>query len=131
MQAVIQHDEHNGTKVAPARRNLRVVAPRVDIYETENHFVLLADMPGVPAEAVNVTVEKNVLTLEAEAQPLRSAEERLVHVEFRPRLYRRAFTLSQGVDSAHIEATVKQGVLQLLLPKLEPARRVTIKVQSE
>ncbi len=129
MPAVVKHHEHNGSQVA--QRPMRVVAPRVDIYETETHYVMLADLPGVPAEAVNVTVEKNSLMLEAAAQPLHGAEERLVHVEFRPRLYRRAFTLSHGVDSAQIEATVRHGVLQLTLPKMEPARRVTIQVQAE
>lgn len=113
---------------APAKAELHTVAPRVDVYETNEAYIVLADMPGVTAENVNVTLERNVLTLTGETgYPLEA--ENLAHVEFRPRQFRRVFSLTAPVAADEISATLKNGVLRLELPKAEPvkAQRISIK----
>ena len=91
--------EQNGTK-----RMSRVVKPRVDIIERDNAFVVMADMAGVSAETVDITLDRNVLTLHGTAA-------------VRDTMYQRAFTLSKKIDRDGIEAEVKHGVLTVTLPK--------------
>jgi len=110
-------------------RNRKVYIPRVDIYETKESIVLLADMPGVDETSVDITLEKNVLTVagavEAGDHPGRS----LVYAEYDVGDYQRAFTLPEEIDQNRIDATVKNGVLRVVLQKAEKskARKIAIK----
>lgn len=118
-----------GSKVERAR-DRQVLVPPVDIYETNEEIVLTADMPGVDESSVDVTLEQDVLTIEA-----RMTSEALVNYslgfhEFEEGDYRRIFTLATEVDRDRINAQVKDGVLQLTLPKAEPAKAKKIKVQA-
>jgi HSP20 family molecular chaperone IbpA len=111
------------------KRNERVYAPRVDIIESEDHVLLVADMPGVSAESVNIMLEKNVLTIDATVDIVAPEGHDLIHREYRAGGYHRAFTLSDSVDQNQIEAKVNNGVLHLTLPKAEVVkpRRIAIK----
>jgi len=110
-------------------RNRRTYMPAADIYETGDHIVVLADMPGVDENSVNITVEKNVLTIDGNVNEEVLQNHTLSYQEYGVGDYRRAFTLSAEVDRDHITATVKDGVLRLTLPKAEPAKAKKITVR--
>jgi HSP20 family protein len=110
-------------------RNRKVYVPKVDIYETKDATILIADMPGVDEKSVDVTLEKNVLTITGTVEPDVYPAHSLVYAEYDIGDYQRAFTISDEVAREKIQAVVKQGALRLTLPKAEPvrARKITIK----
>lgn len=110
-------------------RNRKVYVPRVDIYETKESIVLLADMPGVDEGSVDITLEKNVLTITGKVEPVGFPEHNLVYAEYDTGDYQRAFTLPEEIDQNRIGATVKNGVLRVVLQKAEKskARKIAIK----
>ena len=112
-------------------RNRRVFAPLADIYETNERIFVLADMPGVDEQTIDITLEKSVLTIEGYTSSQTEAGLRLVHCESPEGNYRRVFFLSEEVDRDGIEATVKDGVLKLVLPKSAKAMARKITVKSE
>lgn len=125
----LQKQEAQAPQSARARR---VFMPRANIYETPDAIVLVADMPGVDEKGVDITLEKNVLTLagrvEAEtAQP----KGRLAYEEYEVGDYQRAFTLSDEIDRDRIEASLKNGVLHVTLPKANAAKTKKISVKVE
>jgi HSP20 family protein len=103
--------------------------PRVDIYETNDAVALIADMPGVDENSVDITLEKNVLTINGYVEPERPEGYSLAYAEYRVGDYQRSFNLSNEIDQENIEATMKDGVLHLHLPKAEPTTK-KIAVQS-
>jgi len=103
------------------------VTPKVDIYETENELVLVADVPGVAKDGVDLKLEDNVLEVTAhrvldDATP--------AYAECRPASYYRAFNVSDDIDSANINASLQDGVLTVSLPKSPRAkpRKIDVKV---
>ncbi len=119
---------------APAKaehvRPGRVFLPAVDIFETPEAITLMADMPGVPKEKIKVDVRDNHLIISGEIAPPLGEKETLVAQEFHTGDYAREFHLGAIIDQARIEATMKDGVLKLLLPKQEKAkpRKIEVKV---
>ncbi len=109
---------------------LRKVAPAVDIYETPEGLVLLADLPGVPGDAVRVDVNKDVLTISAKFTGEGLFRGDPTWSEVQPREYYRAFALGDDLDAARITASMKNGVLELVLPKAERAKMRKIKVET-
>lgn len=107
-----------------------VYTPAIDIFETEKEITLLADMPGVKANDLTIDLREGVLTLTGRASNVSSEKETDVVREFKPGTFHRQFTLSEAVDQAKIEATLKDGVLRLTLPKVEKARPRQIQVKS-
>ncbi len=113
---------------AERTRPRRVFVPRVDIYEANDAIVILADMPGVKPESVDITLERDVLSINGYVEPNYPEGYSLAWAEYRIGDYQRSFTLSQEIDQEHIEATVKDGVLRLHLPKATPTtRKIAIK----
>jgi len=108
----------------------KVFIPRVDICETKDAIVLLADMPGVDEKSIDITLEKNVLTLLGRVEPDTYEGYRVAYVEYEAGDYERAFTLSDEIDRERIDASVKNGVLRLTLPKAEPVKLRKINVKS-
>ncbi len=106
-----------------------VFTPDVDIFETEKGLTLLADMPGVKSEDLNIDLKENVLTLDGEVKNPEGENEIELFTEYRTGKYYRQFNLSDIIDQSKIEATMKDGVLRLTLPKVEAAkpRKITIK----
>lgn len=106
-----------------------VYRPAVDIYENEKGVTLLADMPGVRAEDLEVDLREGVLTLVGRIVPPEGEGETDVLREYSPGTYRRQFSLTDTVDQAKIEAKLANGVLTLELPKVEKAtpRQIPIK----
>ena len=106
------------------------LAPAVDIVEGDSGITLFADMPGVSRERLTVKVEGDNLTIEGQAQVDVPENIELLHSEVRSPYFRRSFTLSRDLDPAKIEATLRNGVLQMHIPKSEEARpkRIEVKV---
>ncbi len=115
---------------APAERTRTGMSftPAVDIFETENAITLLADMPGVKSDDLTIDLRESVLTLEGEAKNPETQGEAGIIREYPIGKYYRQFTLSEVVDQAKIDATLKDGVLRLTLPKVEKAtpRKITV-----
>ena len=113
---------------APERIKSRpVFAPRVDVHENENEIVLVADLPGVAPEGVDITVEKNVLALRARRNDRAAEGAGRLYSEVENGDYERAFTLGGDVDGDAITARLANGALTLTVPKRAPrARRVAV-----
>jgi HSP20 family protein len=110
--------------------NAPFVVPPVDVFENESGITLLADLPGVSRDRLGVRVDGDSLFIEATAAPTGPQNMELIWGEAQIPSYRRQFTLSRELDSARIEATLKDGVLRLAIPKLEEAkpRRIEVRV---
>ncbi len=104
--------------------------PAVDIFETEREITLVADMPGVKAKELNIDLHENLLTLAGGAEPLEGPEEVDVLREYEAGTYYRQFTLSEAIDQEKIDAELKDGVLRLIMPKVEAATPRKIKVKT-
>ena len=107
----------------------RTVVPPVDVYEDESSITLLADLPGVSRDQLNVRVDGDTLVLEATATTVGPENLELVYGELQCPAYRRQFTLSRELDTQRIEAQLRDGVLRLTIPKAEEARPRRIQVQ--
>jgi len=103
--------------------------PAVDIFETDKGITLIADMPGVKPENLDIDLRDDVLTMTGETEAPAREGEKPVLEEYRTGRYVRRFTLSDVVDQSKIEAEISDGVLRLVLPKAEKAvpRKVTVK----
>jgi HSP20 family protein len=90
---------------------------------------VLAEMPGVATDGVDITLERRVLTIRGRSGTNEHASYQRVYTEYADGDYERAFTLSENIDRDRIEATLKNGVLHLVLPKAETAkaRRIELK----
>jgi HSP20 family molecular chaperone IbpA len=110
-------------------RTRKVYVPKVDIYETKDAIVLIANMPGVDEKAIDITLEKDVLTITGSVEPLNFKGYSLAYAEYDTGDYQRAFTISNEVDRDRIEAKVRNGVLRLILHKAEQvkSRKIAIK----
>jgi HSP20 family molecular chaperone IbpA len=104
--------------------------PRADIYETENELVIVADMPGVDENSVDMMLEKNVLSIKGFVTQDAPNNYSLAYAEYETGDYERNFTLSNSIDQEKITATVKNGVLHVHLPKAGPAKSRKISVQA-
>jgi HSP20 family molecular chaperone IbpA len=106
----------------------RALLPAVDVFEDERGITLLADMPGVPREQLELKVEGDTLLVEGRLQPATPEGLEAVYAEVRLPRWRRSFTLSRELDSAHIDASLKDGVLTLRIPKQAHAqpRRIAV-----
>lgn len=114
-----------------ARPALRKVAPAVDIYEQDERLYLVADMPGVASDGVRLDVEKDVLTISATFAGQGFFPGTATYAELSPVEYYRAFSLGEDLDPARISAVLKNGVLQLQIPKAERAKTRKIPIQAE
>ena len=106
------------------------VTPLVDIFETADGLTVVADLPGVEKDGLEVKVDDGILTIEGKSkiQPLES----LILKEWEPFSFFRQFELSDVVNQEKIAAELKHGVLTLSLPKLEKQKpkQITVKVAS-
>jgi len=117
------------TETAPRAPSRPLFLPPADIYETRDNIVVLAEMPGVATDGVDITLERRVLTIRGRSVANEHAGYQRVYTEYADGDYERAFTLSENIDRDRIEATLKNGVLHLVLPKAETAkaRRIELK----
>ena len=104
--------------------------PPVDIFETRDELILLADMPGVPPDGLDVNLEGDELTVSATVRPEDYEGLKPLHVEYGVGGYYRRFKLGEAVDRERIQAQLKNGSLLLRLPKSARARVRRITVQA-
>ena len=105
--------------------------PSMDLVETDAHFVLRADLPGLSQEDVSIELEENVLTVSGERRAEHEEKkEGFYRVERSFGQFRRSLTLPEGVDADAITATFDKGVLEVRIPKPEERkpRKVAIQV---
>ena len=105
--------------------------PSVDISEGDEEIAVTAEIPGLKAEDIKVSVTDNVLTIEGEKKEEKREDQKQVHrVERTYGSFRRAFRLSSAVDPDRITASYRDGVLSLSLTKAEAARKKEIEIKS-
>lgn len=104
--------------------------PAVDIFETEEAVNVLAEMPGVAREGVEIELENETLTIRGVMAPCGCAGESVLLREFEPGSYLRKFTVAETIDQEKIQATMADGVLTLVLPKVAPAKPRRIEVRG-
>jgi HSP20 family molecular chaperone IbpA len=107
-----------------------VFTPAVDIMETEGAITVLADMPGVNADNLSIDLRESMLTLTGVLEKSINEKQTDVLREFEEAgTYYRRFTLADTIDQSKIEASLKDGVLRLELPKVEAVkpRKIAIK----
>jgi HSP20 family protein len=122
------HDKKELETRSEGTRNVPVYIPLVDIYESANELTLVADMPGVPLENVDIDLHEDQLTLRGTVS-VDESKGSAVLSEYAVGDYYRQFTVSKVIDREKIEASMKDGVLRLVLPKAEVAkpRKITVK----
>ncbi len=125
-----QKEEVTNTEETERIRDRQVYIPRADIYETKDAIIVMADVPGADESSLDITLEKNVLTIYASVEPEQPEGYSLIYQEYGVGDYERSFILSNQVDRNKIEATVKDGVLRLELPKAAEAQARKISVRA-
>lgn len=105
-----------------------VYTPDVDIFESDHEITLLADIPGVTTDNLSIDLRDDVLTLTGETISDQESSEEPIVIEYGMGKYYRQFTLSHVIDQNKITAELKDGVLRLVLPKVEKAtpRKITV-----
>jgi len=117
--------EKNQAANRPVREEY--IAPNVNIFETQEGYVLEAEMPGVTKEGLEITLEGTEITITGRRHPETAVGETL----FRERNtadYRRVFELDPAIDTTKVSAKIEQGVLTVTLPKSERVKPRKIKV---
>ena len=111
-----------------AQQQQRAALPAVDVFEDRSGITLMADMPGVLREQLELKVEGETLLIEGAVQPRTPEGLEALYAEVRVPRYRRSFTLSRELDTTRIEANLKDGVLTLRIPKQAHAqpRRIAV-----
>jgi HSP20 family molecular chaperone IbpA len=103
---------------ALAKEQRRFVRPRVDVFESDAEYLLVADVPGAAKDTVDVRFEEGELAIEAPRAGLTGVS------------YRRAFALPEGVDADRIDASLANGVLSVRVPKAASRRARRIEIRS-
>lgn len=106
------------------------VRPPVDIWEDKDGITLSADMPGVSKDRLELRIDANSLIIEGQVQLQLSGDAEALYADLRSSLYRRTFSLSGELETGKIEATLKDGVLTVRIPKRAELRPRKIDVAS-
>jgi len=106
------------------------VRPPVDIREDKDGITLIADMPGVSKDRLELRIDGNNLIIEGQVQLQLSGEAEALYADIRSSLYRRTFSLSGELETGKIEATLKDGVLTVRIPKRAELRPRKIDVAT-
>jgi HSP20 family molecular chaperone IbpA len=125
----VQKEEVATLEGAERTRECQCFVPRADIYELEDQIVIVADVPGADDGSIDITLEKNILTINAYVSPQPVEDYALSFAEYETGDYQRNFRISEEIDREKISATVKDGVLRVYLPKVMEAlsRKISVK----
>lgn len=130
----LQVPEQQKQEVAEAEaertRDRKAFVPRTDIYENGDAITIVTDMPGVDENSLDITLEKGVLTINGYIEPELPEGYALTYAEYEIGDYQRSFKLSNEIDQEGIQATLKDGVLRLVLPKVGPAQARKIEIKA-
>jgi len=113
----------------PAETRAVTVTPRVDVLESEDEFLVLADMPGVRPEDVEIRFEKGELTVHGRRAAAHAAKAPALR-EYEATNYHRAFAVAETIAADKITAELKGGVLTVRLPKVEAVKPKRIAVRG-
>jgi HSP20 family molecular chaperone IbpA len=121
-------DNKSLTRPGADQEPQRAVLPAVDVFEDARGITLLADMPGVARDQLELKIDGDSLHIEGSVQTPTPSGLEAVYAEVRVPRYRRSFTLSRELDTTRIDAQLKDGVLTLRIPKQAHAqpRRITV-----
>lgn len=109
---------------------LSTFVPVTDIFETSEQIIVIAEVPGSDADSVDITLDRNVLRFHAKNKTNQPSQQySLIHKEYRVGHYEQSLTLNTDVDHERIQATIKNGILKITLPKTVPQTK-TITVQT-
>ena len=108
---------------------VRIFLPTADIYETQDALSVTLEMPGVEKSNVEVSVEDGVLKVEGRLDFSKYQGLQPLYTEYNVGNYSRSFRLSSKIDQSSISAELKDGVLSLVLPKVQEAKPRTIQVK--
>jgi len=113
-----------GENTAP----VRYFVPATDIFETEDALTVVMEVPGVGREAIDISLENNVLKIEAKIDPAKYDGMEPLYTEYNVGHFSRSFTLSNKIDQQQISAKLEDGILTLILKKVKEAtpRRISI-----
>jgi len=108
-----------------------VLVPPVDIYETEDEYVIKAEMPGVAKDRINVTLNNSELEITGKINGTLPEEKDLRYSEFRLYDYHRKFKVGDDIDNRRLSAKLENGILTLNLPKSEKVKPKKIEIKVE
>ena len=117
-------------QVGEATKPEKYYVPAVDIYETKEAVTVLAEMPGVSKEGVEVDLEDDTLIIRGKMGPQDFGGETILLQEFETGNYLRKFTVAETIDQDKIDARMADGLLTFVLPKVAPASPRKIEVQN-
>jgi len=123
--------EAHEVRSAERTRGGRAYRPNVDIFETADELTVLADMPGVKGDEIDINFENGLLTIHGRVQDRQPAEQRYLLREYGIGDFYRTFQVGEAVDTDGISAEYKDGVLTLHLPKVEAVRPRRIEVKTK
>lgn len=108
----------------------QISMPPTDILESEDGFHIYMDLPGVSSEDLSIELEQNELTVQATSR-YEAVSNQVMRNEFGSLSYKRVFTLSDMVDRENVKAIIKDGVLDIFLPKAESMKPRRIEIKTE
>ncbi len=126
----VQKQEMTPSDETERTRECSCFIPRSDIYETDDNVVVVVDMPGVDEDNIDITLEKNTLTINGYANLETPDGYSLIFAEYEVGDYERSFRLSNQIDRDGIEAAYKNGTLRLNLPKSAVAKTRKISITA-
>jgi len=127
----VQEQEMVETNGNERMRSRATFIPRSDIYETEENVYVIVDMPGASEDSIDITLEKNILTINGISSYSDPEGYSLAFTEFQAGDYERSFRLTDQIDREGIEALFQDGVLKLTLPNAEVAKTKKISVKTK
>jgi HSP20 family molecular chaperone IbpA len=104
--------------------------PNVDIFDTADEVLLVADLPGALRETIDVSTEAGILTIQGEVAPRHGTDARVALQEYGVGGFHRRFEIDSSIDTQHIAAEYRDGVLTVRLPKSQQARRRRVPVTA-
>ncbi len=113
------------------KHELKTVTPAIDIIEKEDHYVMTADLPGAKEDSIDVTINRDILTITAEADfdiPEKMTE---IYAEYKPCRYHRTFRVLDEIDRDNIKASYQNGVLSLVIPKADHLKVKKIAIEAK
>ena len=113
-----------------AKQQEQAIVPAVDIFENAAGITVQADMPGVSRDRLDVHIDSDTLAIEGVAEIPMPQGMDAIYADIRAKRYQRSFSLSRELDTARIEANLKDGVLTLHIPKREEHKPRRIEVQT-
>lgn len=126
--AVATRDQETNVTRLDERRPRPVYRPTTDIFETGDKIILEAELPGVSRDGLDITLENRVLTIRGQFKDRNRDGWRAVYAEYGEGDYERSFSVSEDIDRDKIDASFRNGMLRLELPKAETAKARKISV---